>query len=269
MTNTGPTTNVKQGPLSVLFPGNVIDFTTLRGNHDNLDPYSGFSVCSYTGDNPMHYDGCIAQLASTLGVNANNIIQPRQTHGTQVLVIDENFISLDTDQRRERLDKTDALVTTCRHIAIGVNTADCVPILLYAHGKVPMVAAIHAGWRGTLAEIATKAVKIMLDTNDADCIAAYIGVSICRNCFEVGDEVANLFVQAGYSGETIFRNHDTGKAHIDLQEINRRQLANCGIHIENIFTDNCCSRHDTSGNYFSARRMGVNSGRTFTGIMLL
>ena len=100
-------------------------------------------------------------------------------------------------------------------------------------------------------------------------IAAYIGVSICRQCFEVGDEVAEAFASAGLGGEIISRNKVTGKAHIDLQAANRHQLAGCGIAPEMIFTDGRCSRHDASGNYFSARRMGVHSGRIFTGIMLL
>ena len=170
-------------------------------------------------------------------------------------------------QQKQQLDGVDALFTSLPQVCVSVSTADCVPVLLYAP-DTKTVAAIHAGWRGTLAGIVAKAVRQMVQAG-AGKIAAYIGVSICRQCFEVGDEVAEAFASAGLGGEIISRNKVTGKAHIDLQAANRHQLAGCGIDPEMIFTDGRCSRHDASGNYFSARRMGVHSGRTFTGIMLL
>ena len=266
MGNTGPTTNIKRGPLCTLFPGKVLDFTTLRGNYDNSDPYSGFSICGYTGDVPQHYGKCLHQLTDALNVDINNIIQPRQTHGSQVVMLNDNFFSMDLDERSKLLDGVDGLITSCKRVVVGVNTADCVPVLLCACGQASMVAAVHAGWRGTLAGIAAKAARMMLETCRAEDIAAYIGVSICCDCFEVGDEVADAFFTAGYT--EMHHNTITGKAHINLQEINRRQLVDCDIAPEKIFIDGRCSRHDKSGNYFSARRMGIHSGRTFTGIML-
>ena len=263
------TMNIEHGPLCRLFPGKVLDFTTLRGRHDASDPYSGFSVCGYTGDRAEHYLSCRAALAADLGINdPQAIIQPRQVHGDKIAMLDDAFFALDIQGQEKLLDGADGTITARRQVAIGINTADCVPILLYSYQETQLVAAIHAGWRGTLAGIAAKAVRQMVQAG-ARKIAAYIGVSICRQCFEVGDEVAEAFASAGLGGEIISRNKVTGKAHIDLQAANRHQLAGCGIAPEMIFTDGRCSRHDASGNYFSARRIGVHSGRTFTGIMLL
>lgn len=261
--------NIERGPLCQAFPGEVLDFTTLRGGHSAADPYSGFSVCGYTGDQPGHYNGCRATLAAYLGINdPQDIIQPRQVHGDRKAMLDDAFFTLDRQGQEKLLDGADGTITARQRVAIGINTADCVPILLYSYQGMRLVAAIHAGWRGTLAGIAAKAVGLMMQAG-AEKIAAYIGVSICRQCFEVGDEVAEAFASAGLGGEIISRNKVTGKAHIDLQAANRHQLAGCGIAPEMIFTDGHCSRHDASGNYFSARRMGVHSGRIFTGIMLL
>ncbi len=258
--------NVERGRLCELFDG-VLDFITLRGSH-NDDPYSGFSVCDYTGDIPEHYRDCRTTLAAELGIAPTHIIQPRQVHGDKITILDDNFFALHDEARTLLLDGVDGIITSRRKVAIGVNTADCVPILIYSYQGARLAAAIHAGWRGTLAKIAAKTVKLMQQAG-GEKFAAYIGVSICPRCFEVGDEVADAFAAARLDGEIITRNPATGKAHIDLQAANRCLLTECGIAPEMIFTDGRCSRHDPSGNYFSARRMGVSSGRTFSGIMLL
>ncbi len=251
---------VKRGALGTRFDG-VVDFTTLRGQHDDNDPYSGFTVCSYTGDTPWHYSECRRMLAEELGVGVGAIVQPRQVHSARVVLVGDPAVDA------ELHGGVDGIVTKRRGIVVGVNTADCVPVLLYAYEGVGMVAAVHAGWRGTLAGIVRNAVQLM-EQSGAKSIAAYIGVSICRDCFEVGDEVAHAFAAAGMNDGIVFPADRVGKAHIDLQEANRRQLVGCGVSPDMIFVDGCCSRHDTSGDYFSARRMGINSGRTFTGIML-
>ena len=268
MTSIGRTrmTNVEPGPLSRRF-ADVLDFTTVRGCFADGDPYSGFSICDYTGDKPCHYNKCIDELAATLGVGRCRIVKPRQVHGSRVSVLDPGFFSLDADAQAARLEGIDGVVTSCRRIAIGVNTADCVPVLLYAAAGTGMVAAVHAGWRGTLARIAANAVRIMQQHGGRE-IAAYIGVSICRDCFEVGNEVAEAFLDAGFGDAVMLGNERAGKPHVDLQEANRRQLVACGVAPGDIYVDGRCSRHDPSGDFFSARRMGINSGRTFTGIML-
>lgn len=261
------TAAVRPGPLGTHFPG-VFDFTTLRGPHDENNPYSGLSMCVYTGDTTSHCNSCREAIAAEIDITPTSIIQPRQVHGSKIVLIDDNFMRLDPESRLAAIDETDGTITAINRIAIGINTADCVPVLLCSTGGTRLVAAVHAGWRGTLAGIAAKAVGAMKEAGGTG-IAAYIGVSICRNCFEVGDEVAEAFAAAGMDDGIIFRSAATGKAHIDLQAANRLQLTRCGLPAEMIFTDGTCSKHDTSGNYFSARRMGVNSGRTFTGIMLI
>ena len=118
-----------------------------------------------------------------------------------------------------------------------------------------------------MGRIAKNVVDMMLTQGArADRIQATMGPSICQDCFEVGDEVVDAFRQAHFDLNSIVtRNPATGKAHIDLRAANRAVLVSAGLPADNIVTSRHCSRceHDR---FFSARRLGINSGRTFTGI---
>ena len=93
-----------------------------------------------------------------------------------------------------------------------------------------------------------------------------MGPSICQDCFEVGDEVVDAFRQAHFDLDSIVkRNTETGKAHIDLRAANRDVLIAAGVPVDHIVVSQHCS-HCEHERFFSARRLGINSGRTFTGI---
>ena len=147
-----------------------------------------------------------------------------------------------------------------------LNTADCVPMAL-VDGQAGIIAVAHAGWRGTAGRIAAKVVDGMCRQGArADRIQVAMGPSICQACFEVGDEVVDAFRKAGFALDAIVeRNAATGKAHIDLRAANRAALVAAGIKADNIITSQHCSRCNHE-RFFSARRLGINSGRTFTGI---
>lgn len=238
----------------------IFAFTTTRGVCNTLDPYSAFSVCHYTGDTPAHISLCRSALADRLGVTVGDIIVPRQTHSDNIAVI--------TDDTADAYENTDALVTTLPGLVIGINTADCVPLLMY-DAKARVAAAIHAGWRGTVARIAAKTVAAMtLLGASASEIRVLQGPSICPGCFEVGDEVVGQFADAGFPVNRICNRHQaTGKAHIDLREANVHALTETGVLRGNISDPAGCP-HCTPGRFFSARRLGIASGRTFTAIML-
>ena len=99
-------------------------------------------------------------------------------------------------------------------------------------------------------------------------IVATMGASICQECFEVGDELVIEFENAGFNMSLIMkRNVNTGKAHINLQEANRQVLVKEGVNPSKITLPMHCSRCE-SDHYFSARKLGINSRRTFTGIIM-
>lgn len=190
----------------------------------------------------------------------SHIVIPRQTHSTNVVTISTIPVA--------PIDDTDALVTTLSGITIGINTADCVPILL-ADGANHVIGAAHAGWKGTARRIAAATVGEMIKAGaDPSCIKVIMGPCICAACFEVGDEVAETFRQSGFDLSRIsFRNRVTGKIHIDLAQANRIVLMEAGIPPENISLPISCTRCRPD-KYFSARRLGIHSGRIFTGLSL-
>ena len=240
-------------------------FSTKRGGCG--DNYSGFNITHYCGDSKEHVASCRAILCKHLSIEDNQLILPRQTHGEAAIIIDEQFTSLNGEEQSNLLQGVDAIVTAMPRVCIGVSTADCVPILLNDE-QAGVVAAIHAGWRGTANRIAEKCITLItnqFDSNPAN-IRAVIAPSIGPDAFEVGDEVYDAFKAANFQMEKIATRAE--KWHIDLWEVNRLQLIACGIKEEHIQVSNICT-HTHHEEFFSARRLGINSGRIFNGIMLI
>ena len=243
-------------------------FQSQRGEVVASDTYSQWNLCDYTGDDALRVLDARMQLCQQLDIDLDNLVMPRQTHSTNVKVIDRDFLNAAIEEQDSALEGVDALVTNLPGVCIGVNTADCVPIAL-TDPAIGIIAIAHAGWRGTVGYIAHKTVEVMckLGAKASDIVAA-LGVSICQDCFEVGDEVVKEFEQAGFDISPIMKRNDvTGKAHINLQEANRQLLIKAGVDPSNITLPNHCSRCEHK-RYFSARRLGINSGRTFTGIIM-
>jgi YfiH family protein len=152
------------------------------------------------------------------------------------------------------LGEGDALLSDTPDRLVGVKTADCIPILLVDE-RQRAVAAVHAGWRGTVRQIARRAVEAMtaqFDTQPEDLHAA-IGPGIGECCFEVGPEVAAEFGRQG-------------RIHLDLTEANRAQLGDAGILQQRIHVARMCTvcREE----FWSYRRDKQGAGRmlSFAGI---
>jgi hypothetical protein len=245
-------------------PG-VTAFSTTRHGGCSTGSYAEFNINRYCGDS----EACIRKnreaLCSLLGISDDRLLMPHQVHLTKTARIDEVLLSMSEEKRREALEGYDALMTDLRGVCIGVSTADCIPILLYdeAHHAI---CAIHAGWRGTVARIAEKAIADMKATygTRTEHLKAQIGPGIHLDCFEVGDEVYEAFAQAGFDMTAISIKKE--KWHINLPECNRQQLIASGLEPQNIRVSPVCTFHQ-SADYFSARRLGINSGRIFTGII--
>lgn len=197
------------------------------------------------------------------------VVTGHQVHGTKIAVID----SLNTS--REELEGYDALVTDKPGIAIGVRTADCVPVLLYDKGK-KVIAAIHAGWKGTVQRITQKTVIFLQQkyVTKPGNIMAVIGPSISPDSFQVGEEVVKYFKDQGFPLEKIwFFNEGAGESpmyhghHIDLWRANAWLLEQCGIIPSNIQLTGIDTYSDLS--FYSARREGVQCGRIISSIKLL
>ena len=243
-------------------------FSTTRGEVDGRNAYSGVNLCDYVGDDALRVLDARLTLTMQLGLDLDDLVMPRQTHSCNVALIDENSRVADIDRQEALLEGVDGLVTRLRGVVIGVNTADCVPIVL-ADDQAGVIAVAHAGWRGTVNRIARNVVETMCQQGaQVDRIQVTMGPSICQECFEVGEEVVDAFRLANFDLAAILMRHpDTGKAHIDLRAANRDTLIAIGIPEDHIVVSSHCSRCEHE-RFFSARRLGPNSGRTFTGILL-
>ena len=175
---------------------------------------------------------------------------------------------------REDLEGYDAFVTDLPGVAIGVRTADCVPILL-SDPVNHVIAAVHSGWKGTVLKISRSTITLMgerFGTHPAD-LQAVIGPAIGPESFQVGEEVVEKFRDAGFPMPMIWSFRGTGDGspmsggdHIDLFQANRWILESCGIPPENIRVHAIDTYQDPS--FYSARREGVQCGRNINAIRM-
>ena len=161
------------------------------------------------------------------------------------------------------LGQGDALLENTPGSVVAVKTADCIPILLVDE-RLRAVAAVHAGWRGTVARIAAKAVEAMgsrFGTRPGDLHAA-IGPGIGLCCYEVGPEVAAQFGGQGWRASAL-----SAKGHIDLAAENRKQMEEVGVTPERVYASNLCTRCRPE-EFHSFRRDREAAGRlhSFVGI---
>ena len=242
----------------------VVAFSTTRHGGYSLGRYGEFNVNRYCGDNPADIRRNEELLARQLGIGIDRLVMPHQVHGDRVLKVDGGFLALPAAERLQALEGFDAVMTSEKGVCVGVSTADCIPVLLYDSEK-QAVCAVHAGWRGTVARIVRQTVQAMqtrLGTQAAD-LRAVIGPGISLDAFEVGQEVYDAYLAAGFPMERIAERR--AKWHIDLWEANRLQLEEAGV--QDIQIAGVCT-YTHPDLYYSARRLGIQAGRILNGIML-
>jgi YfiH family protein len=151
----------------------------------------------------------------------------------------------------------DAAVASAPGVLVAVETADCLPILLVdPHRR--LAAAVHAGWRGTAAGVASRALEALTAAGaEARDVKAVLGPAIGPCCYEVGEEVNAAF---GPAGGPFFRPGPRGRAHLDLRAANERQLLDSGVPAASLARIDDCTfcRADL---YHSYRREGAGGGR--------
>jgi len=244
----------------------VLAFSTTRHGGVSQGNYTSFNVNAYCGDDPGAVEVNRRLLCDALHVSADRLVMPHQVHATEVRRIDETYFSLSASDRQSFLEGVDAVMTSCPEVCIGVSTADCIPVLIYdPSGRA--CAAVHAGWRGTVARITAKTVAVMCREYGipTGTLHAVVGPGISLKRFEVGDEVYDAFHSAGFDMRRIARREE--KWHIDLPMCNLLQLTASGLNEKNVQMTDICT-YDEVADYFSARRLGIASGRIFSGICL-
>lgn len=205
-------------------------------------------------------------LALAVGFDENRLVMGHQVHSANVSVVTAREAGRGAMDKGSRLPDTDALVTAQVGICLMVLSADCVPILLYDPG-CEVIAAVHAGWRGTAANIVRRTIEVM--QSDFNCrvrdIRVGIGPSIGKCCFEVGEEVAGVF--SGRFRDVVSDGRYVGKFQVDLWEANRLELLEAGVMGKNIEIAGMCTVCHPD-HFFSYRRDGKTAGRFGAGILL-
>ncbi|MCU1321760.1 MAG: peptidoglycan editing factor PgeF [Acidobacteriaceae bacterium] len=193
------------------------------------------------------------------------LVTVRQVHGASVRAVGEEAFQggLETAEGKAVLEG-DGLMTRTPGVLLGIQTADCVPVLV-VDVRQRVVAALHAGWRGTVARIVEEGVAVMCSEYGSlpeDLVGA-VGPSIGACCYGVGDEVRGKFESAFGYADKLFGG-DSG-LHLDLWEANRRQLFAAGLLEEKItVVGECtaCARNGDGGRrYFSHRDEKGFAGR--------
>lgn len=257
-----------QSPLLSTYTG-LLHFTTTRSGGISTGEYNSLNLGAYCGDKAETVTENRLRLCRALSLSEDKLFVPYQIHKDRILEIDEVFLASPEEKQMDSLHGVDALITRLPDVCIAVTTADCVPVLLYAPDK-KVVAAVHAGWRGTLLQITHKVVRRLIEKYDCDPqqLIAGIGPSISQENYEVGNEVVEAFLNAGSGIDKIFReNPQTGNPHVDVGEANRLQLIEAGLLSDNIDRSAICTFANPEY-LFSARRQGIQSGRMLSGMMV-
>jgi YfiH family protein len=214
------------------------------------------NMALHTGDLPVKVIENRRLFLNSLGLNLTNIVAAEQIHGTAIQVVGQEQRGRGNYSMETALPGTDALITREPGVVLSIFTADCLPIFIY-DPKTPAIAIIHAGWRGTIAQIAGLTITKMIrefGTDPAFCRVA-IGPAICNACFGVSTDVAEpfreIFPQVVMESESGY--------HVDLAMFNSLALQKAGVRSDKIAIADLCTCH--TGEFFSYRGEHGTKGR--------
>ena len=233
--------------------------TRLGGVSEGI--YSTMNFTFTRGDDPEHVMENYRRMAQVLDADLGRMVLSYQTHTANVRVVTEADAGKGIVRERDYRD-VDGLVTNVPGITLVTFYADCVPLYL-ADPVHRAIGLSHSGWRGTVNRMGAETLKVMKEafgTNPEDTICC-IGPSICQDCFEVGEEVAEAFGKAfadQYHRELFYRK-ENGKYQLDLWRANQIIFAEAGVKPENIHTTDICT-HCNPDLLFSHRTAGNKRG---------
>ena len=210
----------------------------------------------------------LKSVSATFEIDYTEVLTVNQRHTNEILTISQDNGDLRFLKSGLLKKPYDAIVTNRERLGIGVYTADCVPILLVDPAK-RVIAAVHAGWKGTIYRIAQRVISCMCNdfkSSPSDIMIA-IGPSIKHCCYEVDSAVIDPLMREVPLWERYIIPKDKGKWMLDLQGLNKGLLHEDGIPERNIEVIDLCTR--CMPNLFhSYRRDGKKTGKMISLIML-
>jgi YfiH family protein len=229
-------------------------FSTRQGGAPDSKENS-LNLSESSWDSPARVDENRSRLLSSLGLASAPLITLHQVHSNRVHIIED--ISAQWNRT-----EGDAIATRLGNVALAVKTADCLPVLI-ADPETKAVAAVHSGWRGTLAGILPRTIREMqrVFESDPSKLIAAVGPGIRACCYEVGEDLARLF--KNQHPECCLPSSIAGhrdKCFLDLAKVLYNQMDQAGIRSENRYDLGACTRCRNQ-EFFSHRAEGPGAGR--------
>ncbi|BCJ86060.1 laccase domain protein [Effusibacillus dendaii] len=242
-------------------------FTTRLGGV-STGVWDSLNLGLHVGDERENVVANRTLVAEQLDVPLEMWVCGEQVHGNRVTVVEQDDKGKGAYFYEQSLPGTDALVSHQPGLMLATFAADCVPMLLLDPVNT-VIAAVHAGWKGTVKQVAGEAVKTMgerFGSRPQDILAA-IGPSIDRCCYEVDQQVFLPFIEEFSGGERFFTANERHRWQLSLPEANRQILIDSGLLPEHIERVGGCTACDTE-TYFSHRAENGKTGR-LAGLIVL
>lgn len=204
---------------------------------------SSMNLSYARGDQKENVDENYKRICAALDMDVEKLVLSDQVHDTVVYHAREEDVQ-GKELETKKLQAIDGLVTDTRGIVLCTSYADCVP-LFFVDTKQKAIGLSHSGWRGTVGKMGQKTVEKMKQEfgTDPKDIIAVIGPSICQDCYEVSEDVADEFVKILDETQlkTVFDKKGNGKYQLNLWEANRYILMGAGVPEKNITVSNVCT----------------------------
>lgn len=249
------------------FKDRVVHGISQRSGGSSNGCYSSLNLGLHVGDNADAVVKNRTRFSKQMGTDLSRVVCCEQVHGTNIHVVTKKDMGSGAFTLDDTIKDTDGLVTNKKNIPLMLFFADCAPLLIYdpQHNAIGLA---HAGWRGTVGNIAANTLQVMHDTygtEPSDCIAA-IGPCIGQCCYEIGDNVAEKFiglfsslsVPSSVLSQILLRRAD--KYHLSLYEANKELLLLQGVKMENIADEHCCTSCNVE-KFYSYRAENGKTGR--------
>lgn len=234
----------------------VHGFTCRLHGESDLVP-GELNMALHVGDNKAKVIANRGKVAIALDFELDKATTCEQVHGNNIVLVTKENIGSGAKDYTRTIGAADGLVTNLRQVPLMLFFADCVPIIL-ADTKGDTVAVIHAGWRGSVSQIAAKAVEIMIDSYGVQArnIVAAIGPSIGPSSYEVDKTVWD----SAEKYHDCFVPTTPGHWYLNLWQLNRKQLEAKGLLANNIMCADVCTLTNKEL-YFSYRAEKGKTGR--------
>ena len=195
-------------------------------------PYDTLNLGLHVGDRAEDVVVNRERAARAFGVGLDTVVFAHQVHGTNACNVGAAEAGRGATDDAAAIDDTDILVTTSADVTLAILVADCVPMALVDH-EARVLAAVHAGWRGTGGGAVNAALRAMADAGGRpERVRAFLGPAVAPSRYQVGDEVRDALAEAVHPSPlapTVARTDGPGRWLVDLIAANRQQLETAGV----------------------------------------